>query len=164
MIVLGVDPSTVATGWGILDGDSRAARAVDYGVIRPASRLPLERRLHTIHAALAEILGRIRPEVLAIESAFHHRNAKTALALGQVRGVVLLAATQHDVEFEEYSAMEIKRSAVGYGAAGKDQVAHMMARILGLGETPAADAADALATAWCHLSRAARPVGTGRTS
>jgi crossover junction endodeoxyribonuclease RuvC len=157
VIVLGVDPSTVATGWGILDGDSRRARAVEYDVLRPSPRLSRARRLRAIHAGLAEIIDRLRPDVLAIESPFHHRNAKTALALGEVRGVVLLAATQRDVAFEEYSAMEIKRSAVGYGAAEKEQVAHMMARILGLPETPAPDAADALATAWCHLLRAARP-------
>jgi crossover junction endodeoxyribonuclease RuvC len=156
MVVLGVDPSTVATGWGILDGDSRAARAVEYSVIRPATRLPLEQRLHVIHTELAGVIERLRPD--------DYRNAKTAIALGQVRGVVLLAATQREIAFEEYSAMEIKRSAVGYGAAGKDQVAHMMARILGLRETPASDAADALATAWCHLSRAARPVGGGRVA
>ena len=117
MIVLGVDPSTVATGWGILDGDSRKARAVEYDVIRPSPRLPLAQRLHVIHEALVTVIGRIRPDVLVIESAFHHRNSKTALALGQVRGVVLLAATRSDLEFEEYSAMEIKRAAVGYGAA-----------------------------------------------
>jgi crossover junction endodeoxyribonuclease RuvC len=157
MVVLGVDPSTVATGWGILDGDSRRARAVEYDVLRPPGRLSRERRLHAIHAGLAAIIDRLRPDVLVIESPFHHRNAKTALALGEVRGVVLLAATQRDLPFEEYSAMEIKRSAVGYGAAEKEQVAHMMARILGLPETPEPDAADALATAWCHLSRAARP-------
>lgn len=164
MVVLGVDPSTVATGWGVLDGDSRRARAVEYDVIRPSSRLPLAQRLHVIHDGLAGVIDRLRPDVLAIEAAFHHRNAKTALALGQVRGVVLLAATQRELGFEEYSAMEIKRSAVGYGAAGKEQVAHMMARILGLGVAPASDAADALATAWCHLSRAARPVSAGRAS
>jgi len=164
VIVLGVDPSTVATGWGLLDGDSRRARAVEWDVIRPPGRLPLARRLEVIHSELARVIDRLRPETLAIESPFHHRNAKTALALGEVRGVVLLAATQRDVSFEEYSAMEIKRSAVGYGAAGKDQVAHMVARILGLSEPPPSDAADALATAWCHLSRAARPLVAGRPS
>lgn len=163
MLVLGVDPSTVATGWGIVDGDSRSARAVDFGVIRPSSRLPLCERLAVIHEQLHAVLTREpRPAICVLESAFVARNAKTALALGQVRGVVLLATVQADVPFAEYSATEIKRAAVGYGTAGKEQVALMIARILGLGEAPPSDAADALGAAWCHLSRAARPVGIPR--
>jgi crossover junction endodeoxyribonuclease RuvC len=159
VLVLGVDPSTVATGWGILDGDSRSARAVDHGVIRPSTRLPLERRLAVIHEELAVLLAREpRPDVLVLESAFVARNAKTALALGQVRGIVLLAGVHAEVPCVEYSATEIKRAAVGYGAAGKEQVALMIARILGLREPPPSDAADALGAAWCHLSRATRPV------
>jgi crossover junction endodeoxyribonuclease RuvC len=158
VLVLGVDPSTVATGWGIVDGDSRAARAVDFGVIRPSTRLPLCDRLATIHEELRAVLAREpRPAVCVLESAFVARNAKTALALGQVRGVILLATVQAEIPFVEYSATEIKRAAVGYGTAGKEQVAVMIARILGLGETPPSDAADALGAAWCHLNRAARP-------
>ena len=157
MIVLGVDPSTVATGWGILDGDSRGARAVAYDTIRPSRRLELNERLHIIHESLAGVIAQYDPAMLVIESAFLHRNVKTAFALGQVRGVVLLAGTQQGVPFREYSPPEIKRAACGYGAAQKDQVATMMARILGLSEVPGDDAADALATAWCHLNRSVRP-------
>lgn len=153
MIVLGVDPSTVATGWGILEGDKRRSRVVDYGVLRPASRAPLPTRLHAIHSGIDEICERFAPDILVIESTFLHRNVKTALALGQARGVILLAAAQRGIEIVEYSALEIKRAAVGYGAADKQQVAHMMARVLGLARAPAADEADALAAAWCHLSR-----------
>ncbi|MGQ0722403.1 MAG: crossover junction endodeoxyribonuclease RuvC [Candidatus Eiseniibacteriota bacterium] len=160
MVVLGVDPSTVATGWAVLDGDSRRARVVAYDVIRPGSRRPLAERLHVIHEQLAHLIAQYDPAVLAIESAFLHRNPQTAFALGQVRGVVLLAAAQQSVPFEEYSAPEIKRAACGYGAAQKDQVVTMISRILGLTETPSHDAADALATAWCHLNRAARPALT----
>ena len=159
MLVLGVDPSTVATGWGIVDGDSRSARAVDFGVIRPSSRLPLCDRLAAIHEELSAVLGRDpRPAVCALESAFVARNAKTALALGQVRGVILLATVQADVPFVEYAPTEIKPATVGFGTAGKEQVATMIARILGLEAAPPSDAADALGAAWCHLSRAARPV------
>ena len=161
MIVLGVDPSTVATGWGILDGDSRGARALSYGVLRPSTRLSLPERLSRIYTGMLEIIDEAEPSILAIESAFLHRNVKTALALGQVRGVILLAATQRDVPFTEYSALEIKRSAVGYGAAKKDQVVRMMKSMLGLAALPQEDEADALATAWCHLTRAARPVEIG---
>jgi crossover junction endodeoxyribonuclease RuvC len=157
VVVLGVDPSTVSTGWAVLDGDSRKARAVAYDVVRPGARRPIPERLHVIHEQLADVIARYDPAVLAIESAFLHRNAQTAFALGQVRGVVLLAAAQQGVPFAEYSAPEIKRAACGYGAAQKEQVATMVARILGLGEVPEHDAADALATAWCHLNRSARP-------
>ena len=158
MIVLGVDPSTVATGWGILEGDSRHARALSYGVLRPSPRAPLRERLRVIHEGLTRVLEETRPEIVAIESAFLHRNVKTALALGQVRGVVLLAAAQLRIEHEEYSALEIKRAAVGYGTAKKDQVGRMIKSLFGLQEVPREDEADALATAWCHLTRAARPI------
>ncbi|GJM45489.1 MAG: crossover junction endodeoxyribonuclease RuvC [Gemmatimonadota bacterium] len=161
MIVLGVDPSTVATGWGILEGNSRQARAVDWGVLKASSRKPLSERLHLIHSGLVDVLRQTPVDAIVLESAFLARNVKTAFALGQVRGVVLLASEQEGVASCEYSPLEIKRAAVGYGAADKQQVAHMMTRILGLKETPGPDEADALAAAWCHLTRVARPVVPG---
>jgi crossover junction endodeoxyribonuclease RuvC len=161
VIVLGVDPSSVATGWAILAGDSRRARAVDFGVLRPATRLELPKRLAHIHDGLVEIVTAHRPEILVIESAFLHRNVKTAFALGQVRGVVLLVAVRAGIPIAEYTAPEIKRAAVGYGAADKKQVVTMMTRILGLTREPSDDEADALATAWCHVTRNVRPVTTG---
>jgi crossover junction endodeoxyribonuclease RuvC len=157
MIVLGVDPSTVATGWGILEGDSRRARVLAFGVLKPPGRRPLPERLHYIHSGLVEVLGGTPVDVVVLESAFLARNVKTAFALGQVRGIVMLAAEQAGLPTDEYAALEVKRAAVGYGAADKEQVAHMMMRILGLTECPGPDEADALATAWCHLTRAARP-------
>jgi crossover junction endodeoxyribonuclease RuvC len=160
VIVLGVDPSTVATGWAILDGDSRRARAVDYGVLRPPSGAELPKRLSFIYTGLTRVVEHHDPEVVALESAFLARNVKTALALGQVRGIVLLTASQRGLGFEEYSALEIKRSAVGYGGAKKEQTIKMMQSLLGLPAPPLEDEADALATAWCHLTRAARPIGT----
>jgi crossover junction endodeoxyribonuclease RuvC len=156
--VLGVDPSTVATGWGLLDGDSRHARCVEHGVLRCSSRIAVPERLRRIHEQLRDVLGRFPIDVVALESAFVHRNPRTALALGEVRGVVLLAAADASIRIEEYSASEVKRAAVGYGAADKEQVARMMERILGLEPPLPSDAADALAVAWCHLSRSARPV------
>jgi crossover junction endodeoxyribonuclease RuvC len=163
MVVLGVDPSTVATGWGIVDGDSRSARAVDWGTLRASSRKPLDERLHLIHTGLVEVMRSVPIQQVVLESPFLARNVKTAFALGQVRGVILLAARQVDLPVCEYAPLEIKRAAVGYGTADKDQVAHMMTRILGLRETPDHDAADALAAAWCHLARCARPVRIGGT-
>jgi crossover junction endodeoxyribonuclease RuvC len=160
VVVLGVDPSTVATGWGVVDGDSRSARAVSFGVIRASTRAPLDQRLRVIHERIVEIIADVRPRILVIESPFFAKNARTAFALGQVRGVVLLAAAQHEVPFTEYAAMEIKRSAVGYGAADKSQVVMMMSRILGVHEPLPEDAADALAAAWCHVCRDVRPALT----
>lgn len=161
MLVLGLDPSTVATGWGILEGDSRHARAVDYGVFRVSGRKPLPERLLVIHSGLVDVLRRYPIDHIVLESAFLARNVKTAFALGQVRGVVMLAAEQESITTDDYSPLEIKRAAVGYGAADKDQVAHMMTRILGLKDKPTLDESDALAAAWCHLTHAARPVHPG---
>ena len=158
MRVLGIDPSSVATGWGILEGDSRRAEVIDFGVIRPPSRRPLPERLAIIHDGLEEIVRGHRPEALAIESAFLHRNPKTTFVLGQVRGVVLLAAVRQGMTITEYSPPEIKRAVVGYGAAGKERVIFMMRRILGLSRDPTDDEADALAAAWCYLNRTTRPV------
>jgi len=155
-----VDPSTVATGWGMLDGDARHARAVEWGVIRPPARAPVPARLRVVHEGLADVVRRLPADVVVLESAFLHRNARTALALGEVRGVVLLVAASAGVPLAEYSATEVKRAAVGYGAADKEQVARMMERLLGV-TSPPSDAADALAVAWCHLARAARPVNPG---
>jgi crossover junction endodeoxyribonuclease RuvC len=169
VIVLGVDPSTVGTGWAVLEGDSRHARPRAYGVIRPPRGGTLPEQLRAIHAGLSSLLEEHAPDILVAESPFVYRNVRTALVLGQVRGVVMLAAAQHGVPCGEYSASEIKRAAVGHGGAGKGQVARMMARILGLEEVPCSDAADALATAWCHLSRARipapapAPIPEGRT-
>jgi crossover junction endodeoxyribonuclease RuvC len=158
--VLGLDPSTVATGWGVLDGDARRARAVEWGVIRPPARGPVPARLCEVQDGVAALLERFPIEVVVLESAFLHRNARTALALGEVRGVVLVAARRAGIPLREYSAAEIKRAAVGYGAADKEQVARMMERLLGVAGL-ASDAADALAAAWCHLAREARPQAAG---
>lgn len=157
MKVLGLDPSTVATGWGLVEGDARSARAVEWGVLRASPRLPVPDRLAIIHEGLTAVLSRFEVDAVALEAAFLHRNARTAMALGEVRGVVLLAVAAAGPHLFEYAASEIKRAAVGYGAADKDQVARMMERILGVSGLES-DAADALAAAWCHLSRTARPV------
>lgn len=157
MIVLGVDPSSVATGWGVLDGNSRSARSLAHGAIRPPPNLSFAERLRYLHKELAAVLESYDPESFVIESTFLHRNVRTALVLGQVRGVLLLAAAFHEVPVFEYSASEIKRAAVGNGSADKSQVANMMARILGLAAMPTHDETDALAAAWCHLVRSSVP-------
>jgi crossover junction endodeoxyribonuclease RuvC len=155
--ILGVDPSTVATGWGILDGDARRPRAVDSGVIRPHPDLRWEEKLRAVHEEMLAVVDRTSPDLLVIESTFLYRNVRTALLLGQIRGVILLAASLRRLEVAEYSASEIKRAIVGNGAAEKSQVAHMMVRLLGLRSAPTHDETDALAAAWCHLSRSMIP-------
>ncbi len=157
MMVLGVDPSTVATGWGVLEGSARSARALDCGVIRTNADTPWEERLRIVHDGLLGVIRAHGPELLVVESTFLSKNARTALLLGQVRGVVLLAGSVAGVPVREYSASEIKRAAVGNGAAEKGQVAHMMTRLLGLAGTHSHDETDALAAAWCHLVRASIP-------
>jgi crossover junction endodeoxyribonuclease RuvC len=121
----------------------------------------MQERLLAIHDGITGILERLSVDGVVLESAFLHRNARTAMALGEVRGVILLASERVGLAVHEYSAAEIKRAAVGYGAADKEQVSRMMCRILGLAGLDEPDATDALATAWCHLSRAARPVVIG---
>ena len=158
MRVVGIDPSSVATGWAVLDGDSRRAEVIEFGVLRPASRRALPERLEYLYAGLVEVIAEHEPRVLVLESAFLHRNIRTAFALGQVRGIVVLAGVQAGLELAEYSPPEIKRAVVGYGAADKERVIFMVRRILRLDREPTDDEADALAAAWCHLNRSTRPV------
>jgi crossover junction endodeoxyribonuclease RuvC len=161
MIVLGVDPGSRRTGWGAIDTDGRRHRLLEKGVIAPSARLSLPERLRAIHDGVSALIARLRPEVLAVEDSFHSVNTKTALVLGQVRGVVLLAAAEAGLPIEAFPPATVKAQVTGVGSAEKRQVAFMVARLLELpGEGEAGDAADALAVALCHacLNRpAARP-------
>lgn len=153
MLILGVDPGSSATGFGLIASDARISRAVDYGALRPPAGAALATRLLAIHDGLMELLQRHRPDCAAVESLFHAKNARSALALGHVRGVVLLTLAQCQVPAHEYSPMEIKKALVGYGRAEKEQVQYMVARLLGLRSAPRPlDAADALAVALCHAA------------
>ncbi len=159
MIVLGVDPGSLRTGWGAIDTDGRRHRLLERGVIASAARLPLPDRLHAIHAGVAALLARLRPDVLAVEDAFHSVNTKTALVLGHVRGVILLAGAEAGLPIEAFSPATVKAQVTGFGRAEKAQVAFMVTRLLDLpGPGEAGDAADALAVALCHacLHRPAR--------
>jgi crossover junction endodeoxyribonuclease RuvC len=151
--VLGVDPGTAATGYGVVESGARGQfHLVECGVIRTTARAPLPTRLQQVHAAVAELLGRHRPEVLAVEEAFHARNARTTLVLGHARGVILLAGEEAGVVIAEYSPAVIKKSVTGRGAALKPQVGFMVAQLLRLRTAPApADAADGVAVALAHL-------------
>jgi crossover junction endodeoxyribonuclease RuvC len=164
MIVLGIDPGTASTGFGVVaDADSRLS-ALDHGVIETDSKGRLERRLTAIHARVLELIDAYCPDAIAIEELFFGANVRTAFAVGQARGVVLLAAGQRSVQPRSYTPQAVKAAVCGHGAATKDQVTRMVARLLGLSEPPSPDhAADALAVAICHLNRAplARAISAG---
>ncbi|UCF20988.1 MAG: crossover junction endodeoxyribonuclease RuvC [Gemmatimonadota bacterium] len=152
MIVLGVDPGTRITGYGVVDGGDRGRPVlIECGVIRPASR-SLPRRLLEILEGLDGVIERTRPDVLCVEGVFYGRNAQTTLKLGQARGAVMLAAARRGMSVTEYPPAEVKNVVVGSGRAGKRQVALMVQKHLALAEPPAPeDAADGVALALCHL-------------
>lgn len=149
--ILGIDPGTSATGWGVVEIAGGALRERGHGTIRLAATDSQPDRLRRIYRGLSELLARYRPDGISLEKVFFARNAQSALKLGQVRGVALLAAAERGVAVYEYSSAEIKQAAVGYGRASKEQVQTMVASLLRIGTRISADAADALAAAICHL-------------
>ena len=153
MRVLGLDPGSRRTGYGLVEKTGNRLRCGAHGTVAPGARLDLPRRLHDIAARVGAIMDHERPEVVVIEEAFFHESARSALVLGHVRGALLVAAVQRGLEVAEYSPREIKMSVTGTGAAAKDQVAFMVLRLLNLRGTLPADASDALAAAICHLQR-----------
>jgi crossover junction endodeoxyribonuclease RuvC len=155
MIVLGIDPGTADTGFGVVYSAGSRLRALAEGVIQTRAGVPLERRLADIHAAVAELLDEHRPDAVAIEELYFGANVRTAFAVGQARGVVLLAAGQRGVPAHSYTPQQVKAAVCGHGRADKHQVARMVARLLGLSVPPGSDhAADALAVAICQCNRA----------
>jgi len=161
--VLGIDPGTAVTGYGVVDvGQQGRLQLVECGVIRPGAH-PLATRLRQLHEDVTTLLARHRPDVLAVEEAFHARNARTTLVLGQARGVILLAGELAGVTLAEYSPAMIKKTVTGKGAAEKRQVGYMVAQLLRLSAAPApADAADGVAVALTHLLRGAAARRLGR--
>ena len=154
MKVLGVDPGTAATGYGVVvDGDGGAVSLVECGVIRTDAADPLPTRLREISEGLTDVLTRHRPDVVAVESVFYGKNVKTTVLLGHTRGAILLTAAQHEAEVVDYSPAEIKNAMVGTGNATKEQVQFMVKKLLRLKEVPSPnDAADGVAVALCHLN------------
>jgi crossover junction endodeoxyribonuclease RuvC len=155
MTVLGIDPGTASTGYGVVRSAGSRMRALAEGVIETAPGIPLERRLADIHQRVGELLDAHAPDALAIEELYFGANVQTAFAVGQARGVVLLAAGQRGIAARSYNPQQVKAAVCGSGRADKDQVGRMVARLLGLAAPPAPDhAADALAVAICDLQRA----------
>ena len=169
MRVFGIDCGTEITGFGVVDSDegSRQPRLVlqTFGAIRLLRTKPLPERLAQVFTELTEQMRRWQPEVVAVEEVFYSVNAKSALKLGQVRGVALLAAATCGIPLAEYAPLRIKSSVVGYGLAKKEQVQFMVARLLEMEQIPEPpDAADALAVAICHIHTAQTLIqqGAGR--
>jgi len=151
MIVLGIDPGTASTGWGVVELDGNCLRSRGHGCIVTSAKDPSHVRLRRIHDEARLLLRRFKPDVVAIEELFINVNVKTALAVGQARGVLILAASDLDIAPFEYSPLQIKMSVTGYGRASKLQVQEMTKVLLGLDRIPQPDhAADALAVAICH--------------
>ena len=155
MIVLGIDPGTASTGFGVVCSEGSRMRALAAGVIETNAGVALERRLADIHTGVGELIEGHAVDQLAIEELYFGANVRTAFAVGQARGVVLLAAGQRGVPSRSYTPQQVKAAVCGSGRADKGQVGRMVARLLGLAAVPSPDhAADALAVAVCAVNRA----------
>ena len=151
MITLGVDPGTAILGWGLVRGESDPA-IVEVGVIQTSSKEPMPERLLQLHDGLMSVIEEHHPDVMAVEQLFFARNVTNALAVGQARGVVLLAAARYGIPVFEYKPSEVKLAVAGHGNADKQQMQIMVQLVLGLDTIPRPDdAADALAVAVCHV-------------
>ena len=151
MRILGIDPGTATTGYGVVETADGRDRAITYGAILTPAGEALERRLVTIHQRLCALIEEFAPEACAVEELFFGRNTRSAFSVAQARGVALLAAAQHGLTVEVYRPIQVKQAVASYGGAGKTQVQHMVRMLLGLAEVPKPDdAADALAIALCH--------------
>jgi crossover junction endodeoxyribonuclease RuvC len=154
MIILGVDPGTLKTGYGLIEKDGSSLTALEFDVIVNRNEQSMPMRLKEIYSRLCAVISSFHPDEFAIETAFYGRNAQSALKIGQARGVSILAAVNNQIPASEYSPREVKKAVVGNGAASKDQVKFMVKSILRLRETPKLfDATDALAVALCHQNR-----------
>ena len=161
MRIFGIDPGSGRTGYGCIDSDGSRCELVACGAITVPSGCPFPDRLVRIFDTLAAMLAEHRPACVAVEEVFHGRNARSALKLGQVRGVALLAAARAGLPVAEYAAASIKQAVVGYGRAEKGQVQRMVGLLLGMDEPPKPhDASDALAVAVCHAYAGAPTAST----
>jgi len=152
--VLGIDPGTAATGYGVVESEGNGLHAIEFGVIRTESGAPFAERLKHIYEALTAIIERTRPDAVSIEKLFFNTNAASAFSVGQARGVAVLAAANAGLEVSEFGPLQVKEAVVGYGKAEKRQVQEMVRVLLGLDGLPRPDdAADGLAVAICRIHR-----------
>ena len=155
MRVLGVDPGTATTGYGVVEETEAGLQALAYGVVTTPAKQPLPERLQTIHRELTRLAREWQPDAAAVEELFFSANVRTAMSVGQARGVVLLALADVGLTVAEYSPLTVKQALTGYGRADKRQMQEMVRMLLNLAEVPRPDdAADALAVAVCHLHSA----------
>ena len=157
MIILGVDPGTIITGYGVIKHAGNNTRVLECGVVKNGTGKSMPLRLKAIFAKLSEIIETYNPDEFAIETSFYGKNAQSAMKLGHARGVSMLAAVNRDIPTTEYSPREVKKAVVGNGAASKEQVKFMVKTLLKMKTSPAFyDSYDALAVALCHLHRISR--------
>jgi crossover junction endodeoxyribonuclease RuvC len=163
VIVLGIDPGTASTGYGVIKGDALGlVSLIECGVIRTKARDPLPSRLHEIFEGVTELLARHKPDALSVEDVFYAKNVRTTIVLGHARGVILLAGQQAGVDIHELPPAEIKKAVTGTGAATKEQVQFMLTRLLRLKSVPQpSDAADGCAAAIACLMAARVPTLSG---
>lgn len=162
MLVLGLDPSTVSTGFGLVEGDGRRAAAyVDCGCFRPPRKVSFDQRLRVLFDGVTQVIQDRKPDAIALESSFYGKDADAAAKLGEARGVLRLAANLAGLEPLLYSPAEVKKALTGNGQASKESVQYMVTQTLKMKEPPTSlDASDALAVALCHLHRSG-PTTTG---
>ncbi len=151
MRILGIDPGIAIVGFGVVDKNGNRYSTVEYGAITTPAHTPLENRLKTIYDEMTLLFANFRPDAMSVEELFFNSNAKTAIAVGQARGVIILSAVENGVPIYEYTPLQVKQALTGYGRASKMQIQQMMRTMLGLSEIPKPDdVADALAIAVCH--------------
>ena len=151
MIILGLDPGTAITGYGVIEINGNRYKALDYGCINTKAGLPMPERLEKIYRGVCQLLEQATPDEVAIEELYFNTNATTAISVGQARGVIMLAAAQKGLPIGEYTPLQVKQAMVGYGRADKKQIQYMVTSFLKLPSPPKPDdAADALAIAICH--------------
>jgi len=150
MLILGIDPGLASTGWGLIKQEKNKLQKINYGVISTSAKLSFPERLEKIHSEIDKIIKKYKPQVVAVEDIFFCKNAKTALLVGQARGVILIAAIQNKKKVYQYTPLQVKQAVCAYGRADKKQVQDMLKVLLNLEEPPKPDdAADALAIAIC---------------
>ena len=151
MVILGIDPGTAICGYGLVEKKNYQYNLLDYGAINTPPTMTLEERLVRIYDGIGLLIDRYHPEEMAVEELFFNNNAKTAIAVGQARGVILLAGAHKGIPLFEYTPLQVKQAIVGYGRADKGQIQYMVKTMLNMKEIPKPDdAADALAIAMCH--------------
>ena len=152
MLTLGIDPGTATTGWGLVEENGRGLQEVDHGCVHTSSKDHSSERLSRLFKEIRSLIRKHEPDHIAVEKIFFGKNVKTAISVGQARGVVLLAAYEEGIPITEYTPLQVKTAATGYGRAEKCQVQQMVKRLLKLDKIPKPDdAADALAVAICHV-------------